>query len=626
MIQLHSLRSGLSKLFLVATAASLLSTQDARAVSLPVVDGSLKLWLDAGSITGLNNGDPVATWNDLSGSGNGAIQTTSGSQPLYIAGGLDGQPVVRFDAADDGMATGLTVSSGPYTVFAVFNYHSTSSANRRAIQGSENWLIGPYELGVRHHTAAGGWVTSPGPRAGQNQFYLAEALNTGGASTFLVDGANFTNNAASIGSPGVVHLGGSGLYPGEVLDGDIAEVIVYNRALTASEQTAVTGYLKSKYSLGNVFNLAYGRPVIDGSSAYNGAPFNSGDYPASRVTDGIASDTITNGSSYWLGTDGDPTEYVTVDLGSSQSIGSITLRNTHNQVANDRGTRTFEIWASNSVDGGNHLVDPVRILQGTLTTSRGPNDDAMVPLDTFNAYNGLSSGTYRYLRVNTLSSSFNGNHVGLNEIQVFAESLSANVAAGKPVTTSGSLAEYADFVAENVVDQRIDDFRSGYNWDHDRNGVRASYWLGREQTANEWITIDLGEVMAITGIDLQNTHNTTFDDRGTKDFRIEASSDGSNFTTVIAGTLADVAGTGDNIPIESFSVRNGDFSLFSARYIRFEATNYYGNGAGLNEIFVFAHVPEPGSIVLAAMGLLGLAGYGRRSRGRPGRPESKPLL
>ncbi len=600
-----------------AVGAMTIST--AYAVTLPVVDGSLKLWLDAGAIAGASDGDPIGQWSDLSGNAHHASQTDPARQPVYVADAAGGRPALFFDGADDGMVTGLDLGTNvtPYTVFAVFNTRSSVGALRRAVQGSQNWLVGPYVNELRHYTPSGGWAANPGPPASAGQFFLTEAHNTGAATTFLVDATDVTTNPASIGSPGVVHLAGSGNYPNEVLDGDIAEVIVYDRALSGTEQRAVSAYLKQKYGLVNVFNLAYQRPIIDGSSAYNNVGFNQGAFPASRVTDGRRDDT--HSGSYWLGSDGDATEYFTLDLGSSQPVQSIALRNTHNDQYNDRGTRTFQLWASNGVDGSNRLVDPALILEGTLTTSHGPAGDTMIPLDYFNEYNGLAPGNYRYLRFDTLAPAFNGNHVGLNEILVYSESLSANVAAGKPVTASGFLPGYPDFVPQNVVDQRIDDFRAGTAYfDHARNGSLASYWLGRIGQEDEWIVIDLGAPMTIDRVDLQNTHNTTYDDFGTQDFRIEASVDGQSFTTVFSGTLADARGTGDQIPIESFSVADGDFAAFNARYVRFWAESYYGNGAGLNEIFVFASVPEPSTWLLLSLGGLGLLAAGGGARRRRG--------
>ena len=82
------------------------------------------------------------------------------------------------------------------------------------------------------------------------------------------------------------------------------------------------------------------------------------------------------------------------------------------------------------------------------------------------------------------------------------------------------------------------------------------------------------------------------------------------------GTLADARTLGGDIPIESFSAQAGDFLSFDARFVRFWATNYYGLGAGLNEIFVFARIPEPGTAALATFGLMGLVAFGWRRKRR----------
>ncbi len=605
------LRAGVLGLVFVLCLA-IAGPQTASAVSLPVIDGSLKLWLDAGSITGLNNGDPVGTWTDRSGNGNSAAQANLANQPSYVISGINGLPTVRFDGND---FIGTTASFGnPYSIFTISRMEGTQNFRLITSGAGRNWLLG-YWGGDADRMYAEGWVLQ-GTVAPGTGTQMYAATGTGSLTSFYNNGRLLASNAGGIQNIANLQLGGWGATGSEASKGDVSEVLIYNRVLSAAEQQQVFQYLAEKYSVTNYSNLAYARPIIAGSSAYNGAPFNSGQYAAFHVVDGTNTDAVAPnaGSSYWLGSDGNPNEYFTLDLGASQLVQTISLRNTHNQAANDRGTRTFELWASNSVDGSNQLVNPVKILAGTLSTTRGPNNDAMIPLDVFNEYNGLKVGSYRYLRFNTLTPTFNNNNVGLNEIQVFSDSRSANVAAGKPVTASGYLTGYADFVPQNVVDQRLDDLRVGFSYDNSVNAPRASYWLGREGTPNEWIVVDLGAQMAIDRIDLQNTHNTIFDDSGTRNFRIDASGDGLNFATIFSGTLPSAFGTGDNIPIQSYSVANGDFGLFAARYVRFWATDYYGVRAGLNEIFVFAQVPEPSTLALACLGLVGLAASGRGLR------------
>ena len=169
----------------------------------------------------------------------------------------------------------------------------------------------------------------------------------------------------------------------------------------------------------SLVNLALGKTVIDGSSSYNNLPFDvpygAGiDFTAGNVTDGSRSDVF--GVNYWLGSDGDPTEYFTLDLGSSLSIEEIHLRNTHNSFHNDRGTGDFIIWASDEVDVNDQLINPVEILAGTLSNVAGLEP---IPADVFTADNGLTPIQARYLKFETLSANNPGNAVGLNEIDVY---------------------------------------------------------------------------------------------------------------------------------------------------------------------------------------------------------------
>ncbi len=165
------------------------------------------------------------------------------------------------------------------------------------------------------------------------------------------------------------------------------------------------------------YNLAAGKAVIDGSSAYNGQPFNQGGFAATKVTDGgAAGDPVTDvfSSNYWLASQGAGTGYFTLDLGSVYNVGELRIFNTHNATHNDRGTLDFSIQSATAVDGANQLISPQTLYNGTLAFYSG---ESPLTAQVFNEDNGLVIADARYLRFNVLSS-VNSNP-GLNEIRVF---------------------------------------------------------------------------------------------------------------------------------------------------------------------------------------------------------------
>ncbi|HWB04624.1 MAG TPA: lamin tail domain-containing protein [Verrucomicrobiales bacterium] len=205
-------------------------------------------------------------------------------------------------------------------------------------------------------------------------------------------------------------------------DGRIDEIAFWLGPMDASQ----VGHIATGFRLptdGAVINRALGRAVIAGSGAYPNLAFNgisgSGDFSAGNVTDGSASDVL--GASYWLGRDGITNESFVLDLGNPVEISQILLRNTHHTQFNDRGTAGFRLLASSAVDGANQPLNPVEILNGTLTTRTiaAPTPaGSPVPADSFTSANGLTPVTARYLKFEALTSAYVTN-VGLNEIEVF---------------------------------------------------------------------------------------------------------------------------------------------------------------------------------------------------------------
>jgi hypothetical protein len=164
------------------------------------------------------------------------------------------------------------------------------------------------------------------------------------------------------------------------------------------------------------------------------------------------------------------------------------------------------------------------------------------------------------------------------------------VSLGAPVTGSGFLAfEGDEFPFDNLTDGRFGDTGVFQDW---------SFWLGRNFTA-EYFIVDLGAVFNIDEMQIQNTHNRQFNDRGTRDFGISLSTDGAAYASVLAGTLADVSGTGVGIPIETFA------PSATGRYVRFDAQSAYGpyGSVGLNELSVFGDNP-PHPVSFTATGTI----------------------
>jgi hypothetical protein len=216
------------------------------------------LWLDASRLTGISNGDAVATWTDASGNGHTAIQGASTSRPVYVASAVNGQPAVQFDGVNDYLQnTSFTTLSGQRgaTAFVVFQA-DTPSANLVAFcESGRNVNSQVYGNLAHAYATTGKWgrvaFTSrnwtiwnsvydgtQGSNATRLKLYLdgvGQTLTYGATiPTVLSTGAGY-----DVGRPQGTNLA--------YWDGRIAEVIVYARTLSPSERLAVEGYLKTKY-------------------------------------------------------------------------------------------------------------------------------------------------------------------------------------------------------------------------------------------------------------------------------------------------------------------------------------------------------------------------------------------
>lgn len=230
----------------------------------------LKLWLDASTISGLVDSDPVTTWTDLSGNGNNATQSTAAAKPTYKTSVINGRPVVRFDGVDDyltstGVVSGFAAQDQPLTVFTVVKANDISV--NRAL-----WSLGSsvsnypylwhyiaatspnYNATLRDDAASAtkDFPTSALPYSTVANAVATTLVTTGTSGSLYVNGT-LLNAAADVdvGVSTFTYLGiGAQVRSTDInnfLSGDIAEIVVYNRALTADERQQVERYLGNKW-------------------------------------------------------------------------------------------------------------------------------------------------------------------------------------------------------------------------------------------------------------------------------------------------------------------------------------------------------------------------------------------
>lgn len=245
------------------------STSSTAVTATPVATGpaipsnGLVLSLDASDLA-LANGAAVGIWADQSSASHDASASGS-ARPTLVTSSIGGRPALRFDGVDDHLVldAGFRDFSAGITMFVVHRTSNLQSGFKVLALGNgpaqQNVVLGRAgnTSGLQYFTdgnSGTGWFnTSAGLSVGQAQLLtVAQPGGTPGASVTATVGVN----GASVGSgsvfvPPVTSRGtnfiGRSYWAEGMYQGDIAEIIVYNRALSASETTTVSAYLNAKY-------------------------------------------------------------------------------------------------------------------------------------------------------------------------------------------------------------------------------------------------------------------------------------------------------------------------------------------------------------------------------------------
>jgi len=261
----------------------------------PTAITGLQLWLDAsdastlydattgGSLVSANGA--VARWEDKSGNSRHATQSTSGYRPLRKTAQQNGLAALEFSASSNqriavsGSAASLNfLHASAYTIFCVVRaglaaspnmlnpivstistfsglpgmaiYHDDRSSIPRSsrighsVLNSSDGILGWTSADNFFPANAFGVLTMTGDMTSATASVRATAYNTAGVSA----SAPSTSGSASVASSQSDFTIGA-LSEQFWLTGQVAEIVVYNSALSSTDRNSVCAYLTSKWAV-----------------------------------------------------------------------------------------------------------------------------------------------------------------------------------------------------------------------------------------------------------------------------------------------------------------------------------------------------------------------------------------
>ena len=263
--------------YLVVFASGKDRQPDAVAPLAPDALPGLELWLraesvdpaDATQVRATPGGSFVRRWRDASGHGQDAVSGNEASQPLWLPQGLDGHPALRFDGANDQLLLPAPPATNNFCLIAVFRTsqsHEIDPENAGGVGGvsGQRYLFGA-QHGGDANAGSGLSVGTNGISVYEHGSSYMPALAVSAApvgSGAVVVAVNYDERRVSLHVQGVEVRSnlaspraavtapmeiGSGAYG--AFGGDLAEVLLYRRALTPDERQGLARHFAARYGI-----------------------------------------------------------------------------------------------------------------------------------------------------------------------------------------------------------------------------------------------------------------------------------------------------------------------------------------------------------------------------------------
>ncbi|MEO0469992.1 MAG: CotH kinase family protein [Bacteroidota bacterium] len=219
------------------------------------VGESLTLWLKADQLSGTPDGQAISNWEDQSGrdhdaSAPGSDQPSFQSDSLNL---LNYYPVVEFD--NERLATTNISFGDEMSLFVVGKMNPSSDSWARVVHTNYQ---SHYLMRRRGSTNQYSHILSANSQGSIGDWDLLSHLIGDGSGLFWENGhleenisatLSAFNGPMSIGGNISSQPGGSGAIASQMMDGAIAEIVVFDSALAPRQRMAVQSYLAIKYGI-----------------------------------------------------------------------------------------------------------------------------------------------------------------------------------------------------------------------------------------------------------------------------------------------------------------------------------------------------------------------------------------
>jgi|GEM_PF-5501513 len=228
----------------------------------PITDG-LSVWLCSDTNVDLRPDGTVVSWGAADGSGPRAASIGS-SRPLWLENQINGYPVLRFAGAQGLFLETGVIAQDSFTLIAIGRSFEERTQGGSGLSGQKMLFYQDGSAALTHAAVSVGYNgvgiyefgvgEAPRAEAGADAAcfcplvvrYENKALSVWLTGDNMLNGGNASS--APVNAP---HgIGGTGGVEGGFA-GDIAEVLIYNRALSEWERQQVEQYVQDKYACGS---------------------------------------------------------------------------------------------------------------------------------------------------------------------------------------------------------------------------------------------------------------------------------------------------------------------------------------------------------------------------------------